>query len=205
MFRTALAGGWGEVPATGDFASGAGTVCADSEEDVGTSFAGETVWGCAGTGAAGIVEAGAVTFDAGWGATGTALAGAGAAASAGAGGVSSSWPNEEKSFTVEGSSSLPDQKAVTLGSGTTNARTMWGVIARTISVLSFLTSWPEKSEPINGMSPNSDIFWLLLLLESWMSPPIILVSPSLRLNTVSRLRVPIVTTVVAEPLPPIVC
>ncbi len=88
--------------------------------------------------------------------------------------------------------------------GTVSPRTRRGVIARISSVLSRLESLLESSGPTSGRSPRSTSFCLLSLLVFWISPPITLVSPSFRLKTVSRLRVPMVTTDVGLSLPPTV-
>src|SRR6185369_2144774 len=47
-----------------------------------------------------------------------------------------------------------------------------------------------------GISPNRKTLFCDFVSVFWIRPPIILVSPSLSDNTVSRFRVPIVTTVV---------
>ena len=163
-----------------------------------------------GAGASGAGAGSGTAFGAGTG-TGAGLGagtgfGAGARPAAGASAAASCMANsgsrnEAYGWFEDGSSSRPDQKAATSFSGIVTPRTILGVIARSSSVLSPALLVLLNSEPKSGMSPSKKTLFLLSVLVFWMSPPMMVVSPSLSERTVSRFLVPMVTTVVAWSVP----
>ena len=87
--------------------------------------------------------------------------------------------------------SLPYQNSVVSLDGRGRVRMTRGVIAKTISFLSWHLPSEPNSRPRTGMSPSPGMCDELYCSLSWISPASTCVSPSLSSSSVEALRVPI--------------